>query len=74
MAIAQRWRILGALTFARTSIGFQFQSVAPLAPLVSGELGLDNTELGWLIGLYAPPPRSERPGRPWPGPRSFHGP
>ena len=55
MAIAQRWRILGALTFARTSIGFQFQSVAPLAPLVSGELGLDNTELGWLIGLYLLP-------------------
>lgn len=55
MAIAQRWRILGALTFARTSIGFQFQSVAPLATLVSGELGLDNTELGWLIGLYLLP-------------------
>lgn len=55
MAIAQRWRILGALTFARTSIGFQFQSVAPLAPLVSGELGLGNTELGWLIGLYLLP-------------------
>lgn len=55
MAIAQRWRILGALTFARTSIGFQFQSIAPLAPLVSGDLGLDNTQLGWLIGLYLLP-------------------
>ena len=55
MAIAQRWRILGALTFARTSIGFQFQSIAPLAPLVSGDLALDNTQLGWLIGLYLLP-------------------
>ena len=53
--MTQRWRILGALTFARTSIGFQFQSVAPLASLVSGDLGLDNTQLGWLIGLYLLP-------------------
>ena len=55
MAIAQRWRILAALTFARTSMGFQFQCVAPLAPFVSAELGLDNTQLGWLIGLYLLP-------------------
>ena len=53
--MAERWRILAALTFARTSMGFQFQSVAPLAPFVSGELGLDNTQLGWLIGLYLLP-------------------
>ena len=55
MATAQRWRILAALTFARTSMGFQFQCVAPLAPFVSADLGLDNTQLGWLIGLYLLP-------------------
>jgi len=55
MAIAQRWRILAGLTFARTSMGFQFQSIAPLAPFVSGELRLDHTQLGWLIGLYLLP-------------------
>jgi len=55
MATAQRWRILAALTFARTSMGFQFQSIAPLAPFVSGDLGLDNTQLGWLIGIYLLP-------------------
>lgn len=55
MAIAQRWRILAALTFARTGMGFQFQCVAPLAPFVSADLGLDNTQLGWLIGLYLLP-------------------
>jgi MFS family permease len=53
--MGERWRILAALTFARTSMGFQFQSVASLAPFVSGELGLDNTQLGWLIGLYLLP-------------------
>jgi MFS family permease len=53
--MSERWRILAALTFARTSMGFQFQSVASLAPFVSGELGLDNTQLGWLIGLYLLP-------------------
>jgi MFS family permease len=55
MAMAQRWRILAALTFARASMGFQFQSVAPLAPFVSTELALDNTQLGWLIGIYLLP-------------------
>jgi MFS family permease len=52
--MTQRWRILAALTFARTSMGFQFQSVAPLAPFVSGDLGLDNTQLGWLIVIALP--------------------
>jgi MFS family permease len=53
--MAQRWRILAALTFARTSMGFQFQCVASLAPFVSRDLGLDNAQLGWLIGLYLLP-------------------
>ena len=52
---AWRWHILAALTFARSSMGFQFQSVAPLAPFVSSDLGLDNTQLGWLIGIYLLP-------------------
>jgi len=51
----RRWRILAALTFARASMGFQFQSVAAVAPFVSGELGLDNAQLGWLIGIYLLP-------------------
>ena len=55
MTNLERWRILAALTFARSSMGFQFQSIAPLAPFVSGDLGLDNTQLGWLIGIYLLP-------------------
>jgi MFS family permease len=36
-------------------MGFQFQSVAPLAPFLAPELELDNAQLGWLIGLYMLP-------------------
>lgn len=53
--MARRWWYLAALTLARAAMGFQFQSVAALAPLVAGTLGLDKTQLGWLIGLYLLP-------------------
>jgi MFS family permease len=53
--MSRRWQILAALTFARTSMGFQFQSVAALTPFVTAELGLDNTQLGWLVGIYLLP-------------------
>lgn len=47
-----RWRVLAVLTAARTSLGFQFQSIASLsADLVPG-LGLSFATLGILIGLY----------------------
>ena len=51
----QRWRSLAALTFARAAMGFQFQSVAAVAPLLAADLALDKTQLGWLIGLYLLP-------------------
>lgn len=47
-----RWLALAVLTLARTSMGFQFQSLASAgAPLVAG-LGLSYADLGALIGLY----------------------
>ena len=49
------WRCLGALTLARAAMGFQFQSIAAVAPLVGDGLGIDKTQLGWLIGLYLLP-------------------
>jgi predicted MFS family arabinose efflux permease len=54
-AVSPRWRSLAALTLARAAIGFQFQAVAAVAPLLAGELAIDNTQLGWLIGLYLLP-------------------
>jgi len=49
------WRCLGALTLARAAMGFQFQSIAAVAPLIGEGLALDKTQLGWLIGLYLLP-------------------
>jgi len=43
------------LTLARAAMGFQFQSVAAVSPLISDSLGLDKSQLGWLIGLYLLP-------------------
>lgn len=51
----QRWKSLAALTIARAAMGFQFQTVAALAPLLQRDLALDKTQLGWLIGLYLLP-------------------
>ena len=47
-----RWFILAVLFLARTSMGFQFQSVASVSPFLIDELAIDYTMLGTLIGLY----------------------
>lgn len=52
---SERWWCLGALTLARTAMGFQFQSVAAVAPPMADALGLDKGQIGWLIGLYLLP-------------------
>jgi len=36
-------------------MGFQFQSVAAMAPLLSESLGFDDAQIGWLVGLYLLP-------------------
>jgi len=48
----QRWRALAVLTAARTSLGFQFQSLPAAAPALIPALGLSYADLGTLIGLY----------------------
>jgi MFS family permease len=53
--MSERWWCLGALTLARTAMGFQFQSVAAVAPPMADALGLDKAQIGWLIGLYLLP-------------------
>jgi len=52
---ANRWVALAVLTFARTAIGFQFQSVGAVSPLLMERLHIANAELGWLIGLFSLP-------------------
>jgi predicted MFS family arabinose efflux permease len=46
------WMALGVLTAARAAMGFQFQSLASAAPELTMGLGLSQTDLGALIGLY----------------------
>lgn len=53
--MSTRWWCLGALTLARAAMGFQFQAVAAVGPLIAGDLGLDKGHLGWLVGLYLLP-------------------
>jgi MFS family permease len=53
--VAQRWLILAVLTFARTAMGFQFQSVAAVSPSLVAHFGLTFAALGTLIGLYLLP-------------------
>ncbi|MDH3318092.1 MAG: MFS transporter [Betaproteobacteria bacterium] len=55
MNIERRWRVLAALSLARVGMGFQFQSVAATAPLLSDSLGFDQAQIGWLVGLYLLP-------------------
>jgi predicted MFS family arabinose efflux permease len=50
-----RWSALAVLTFARTAMGLQFQSVGALSPLLTERLGIGNAELGLLVGLFSLP-------------------
>src|SRR5262244_3009168 len=53
--MANRWVALAMVFVTRTSMGFQFQAVAAVAPLMVADLGLTWVQLGSLIGLYMLP-------------------
>jgi MFS family permease len=53
--VEARWLALIVLTAARASMGFQFQSLASVAPLLVEELGVGYAEIGFLIGIYMLP-------------------
>jgi len=53
--IDQRWLILVVLFVARTSFGYQFQSLASSAALIEAELHIGYAIIGTLIGLYTIP-------------------
>jgi MFS family permease len=53
--MANRWVALVIVFVTRTSMGFQFQAVAAVAPLMVAELQLTWVQLGSLIGLYMLP-------------------
>jgi hypothetical protein len=54
-ALRNRWGILAVLFAVRLTMGFRFQSVAAVAPLLERELGVSLADIGVLIGLYFTP-------------------
>jgi MFS family permease len=50
-----RWAILAVLFTVRLTMGFQFQSVAAVAPLLANDFGVSLADIGVLIGLYFTP-------------------
>lgn len=50
-----RWFILALLFFARIGLGFQFQTLGSVSGELVGQLGLNYTEIGTLIGLFMVP-------------------
>ena len=53
--MGSRWFALALIFITRTSMGFQFQSIGSVGPLLVAELGLTYAQLGTLIGLYLLP-------------------
>ena len=53
--MANRWVALALVFLTRTSMGFQFQSVASVAPLMIADLELSYAQFGWVFGLYMLP-------------------
>jgi predicted MFS family arabinose efflux permease len=51
----KRWVMLAVLFAARTAMGFQYQSVASVSPLLMADLGFDYAQFGVLLGLYLLP-------------------
>jgi len=53
--LRNRWGVLAVLFVVRLTMAFQFQSVAAVAPLLSGKFGVSLVDIGLLIGLYFTP-------------------
>jgi MFS family permease len=53
--LRNRWGILAVLFVVRLTMGFQFQSVAAVAPLLGHDFGVGLADIGILIGLYFTP-------------------
>jgi MFS family permease len=53
--LSSRWTMLLVLFLARTAMGFQFQSVASVSPLLVRDLAIDLALFGSLIGAWMLP-------------------
>ena len=55
MAKIYPWIILAVLFLARMALGYQFQSIASVAPFLVNSLHVNYAEIGSLIGIYMLP-------------------
>jgi MFS family permease len=55
MLMPGRWSVLALLFAVRATMGFQYQSVAALSPLIARDWGVGHAEIGLLVGLYLAP-------------------
>lgn len=55
VATRERWGALIATSLGRGALGFQFQALPALAPVMAAGLGLSLSEIGTLTGLYMAP-------------------
>jgi len=53
--VSQRWAMLLVIFFTRTSLGFQFQSIAALTPFLVTAFELSWAQVGLLMGLFMLP-------------------
>ena len=53
--MSARWAMLLVIFFTRTSLGFQFQSIAALTPFLIAAFDLSYAEVGLLMGLFMLP-------------------
>src|SRR5688572_18006884 len=54
-SMSARWTMLAIVVATRTCMGFQFQAVPAVAPLLQSDLGLSFAQLGIVIGIYLVP-------------------
>jgi hypothetical protein len=55
LRLRNRWFMLAVLFVVRLTMGFQFQSVAAVAPLLGRDFGVGLADTGILIGLHFTP-------------------
>jgi MFS family permease len=53
--MTSRWYVLGLLFLVRTTMAFQFESVAAIGPVLQREFNVGLPDIGMLIGLYLLP-------------------
>jgi predicted MFS family arabinose efflux permease len=53
--MTSRWHVLGLLFLVRTTMAFQFESVAAIGPVLQRQFNVGLPDIGMLIGLYLLP-------------------